>query len=119
MKFIKSSIFMLIIFFTLNLIITIISYFDLFNNSLINIIKIISFIIIFISTGIYLGLNSKKKAYIEGLKLSAIIIVIFSIITLIIPNLDFSIKTIISYLLLTSLIVIGSSIGINKRRLKN
>ena len=117
MKYIKSSIFFIILLFSINLIITILSYFDIFNNDIISIIKIISYLIIFIITGIYIGLKSKRKAYIEGLKLSLIIISIFFIISIIFTRIN--IKSILSYLIIISLIVLGSIIGINIKRLKH
>ena len=117
MKYLKSSIFFIILLFIINLIITILSYFDLLNDNTLSIIKIISFILIFITTGIYNGYNTKKKAYLEGLKFSLILIVIFFIINVIMKNLNIS--SLLYYLIIICLIEVGSIIGINIKRLIN
>ena len=117
MKYLKNTFFFLILLFVINLIITILSYFDILNDNTLSIIKIISFIIIFIVTGIYNGYNTKKKAYIEGLKLSLLMISVFFIISIIMSS--FSIKTLLYYLIIICLIEVGSIIGINIKRLIN
>ena len=65
MKYIKSSLIGLSIFLILNLIITIISYFDILDNNIIDIFKSISLIIAFLSIGISIGLQYKKKSLIN------------------------------------------------------
>ena len=119
MKYLKSFGFALTVFLILNLIITIFSYFDLFKDNVINIFKIITFIITFISSGIYIGLNSKKKAYLEGLKLSLIFIVVSLLLILVLPNIEFSFKLILYYVFIIILNMLGASLGINKKKTKN
>lgn len=118
MKYLKSILLGLGIFFVLNLIVTIFSYFNILSDKGIMILKIITFIIPFISSGIYIGLNSKKKAYIEGLKVSLIFILLSITFTLLIKGLDFSLKIILYYVFTILLCIIGSSIGINLKKAK-
>ncbi len=119
MKYLKNISFLIILFLVLNIIITILSYFDIFSEKGINILKIILFTIILAITGFKIGTNSKKKAYIEGLKFSLIIILILTILNLILPMIDFSIKIIPYYLLISIILAISSSIGINFKKKSN
>ncbi|MBP3635183.1 MAG: TIGR04086 family membrane protein [Bacilli bacterium] len=117
MKYLKTIIFEFIILITLTLITTILYYFDLTSSNANNIFKIISFVIIFVSTGIYIGKNSNKKGWFEGLKISGINILLFLIIALLFKY-DFNIKQFIYYLISSFTVVLGSMIGINFRKKK-
>ena len=118
MKLLKCLGFGLGIFLILNLIITIFSYFDLFTENIINIFKVIVFIITFVISGIYLGINVKKKSLLNGSKLSLLYILISTLFILLLPNLEFSFKILLYYLLIGITINIGTFIGVNKRRFK-
>lgn len=116
MKYIKSIGFGISIFLILNLIITIFSFFNLFNDKTITILKIIVFIITMISSGFILGFKTKKKGLINGLKLGLIYLSISLFLTLIIPNLELSIKLVLYYLLIIILNIFGSVIGVNIKK---
>lgn len=114
MKYLKSILFMFSIFLILNIIITIISYYSLFSDNVINIFKILSFIISFLSSSIYFGLNIKKKGLINGIKLSLIYILLFIIISIILSR--FNIKDLLYYLIILITVIIGSVIGVNIKK---
>lgn len=101
----------------LSLITTILYYFNITGESFNNILKIFSFIITFILTGIYIGKNSTKKGWFEGIKISLITILIFLILSLVFKH-SFNIWQIIYYLILSITITLGSIIGINFRKEK-
>lgn len=107
MKYIKSILIIIIFLLIINILLTILSYFNLLNNN----IKIISYLIPFIISGLYIGKNSKTKVYFEGLKISLIFILISLLLIILLPNASFSIKTLINYLLVTIVIIISSIIG--------
>lgn len=116
MKYIKSlGLFFIIILF-LNIIISLLSYFEIINLNITKIMMIISLIISGLISGIYLGLNSNSKGYLEGIKLSLIILIIFTFFNLILRN--FNCLTILYYLIIILIISIGSMIGINKKKSK-
>lgn len=115
MKYLKSLGLFLCSFLILNIVITIFNYFELFNPTIIKILKIITIIISIVLSGLYLGLKSNKKGYLEGLKLGSIVIVLFLIITLIFKPIEFNKYTIIYYLIIVGLTVLSSMIGINKK----
>ncbi|MBR2997854.1 MAG: TIGR04086 family membrane protein [Bacilli bacterium] len=119
MKYLKSLGLFFGSFIILNILITIFNYFELFNSNIIKILKIITIIIPIVISGIYLGSNSNKKGYLEGLKLGGIIIAIFTLLTLILKPITFNKFTWLYYLIILGLEVGSSMIGINKKKSKN
>ena len=115
MKYIKCLGINIILFLILNLVITIISYFDLLNLKGVNIIKSIILVITFLISGIYIGKISKSKAYLEGIKISLLFILI-SLLSILLFKLDFSYKTLLNYLLIIIISILGSIIGINIKK---
>ena len=92
---------------------TVFSYFNIISYNLGLYIKLLISVIAFFIGGFIIGKNSIKKGYIEGIKLSLILIVIMIIISIIFKV--FKYKSIIYYLVLILSCVIGSMIGINKK----
>ena len=117
MKYLKTIMVFFSLLFITTIINTILYYFNITSSSTNNIIKIIIFIIIFMVTGIYIGKNSNKKGWLEGLKASGIIIGIFLLLSLIFRY-DFNIMQILYYLICSITIVLGSMIGINFKKKK-
>lgn len=118
MKYLKSLGLFIGSFLTSNIVITLLSYFELFNPTIIEILKIITIIASSIIAGVYIGLKSNKKGYLEGLKLGGIIIALLLIITLIFKPIEFTTYTIFYYIIILGLTVISSMIGINKKKSK-
>lgn len=95
--------------------ITLLYYFNIIGQNTNKVLKIITIIInIFISSFI-LGKNTLKKGYLEGIKLSLIIIPLFIIIAIITSS-KLEIKAILYYIIITITSVLGSMIGINKKK---
>lgn len=94
---------------------TIFYYKDFFTNNIINISEIISLIIATLATGLYIGLNSKNKGYINGLILG-LIITILSVFLNVILKQKITIVIIATYLLLIILAVGSSILGINHKK---
>ena len=113
MKYIKSLGLFFIILLALNIIISIFSYFEIINLNITKIFMIISMLLSGLISGIYLGLYSNNKGYLEGIKLSLIILIIFNLILR-----NFNCITIIYYIIIILIISIGSMIGINKKKSK-
>ena len=107
--YLKSYLYLFSMIIILTLILSIINYFIPIPT---NIIKLLITIISMFISSIILGKQTKAKAYLEGLKFSSIYLII-SIIISIITNNSFTIKLIISYLILSISGIIGSMIGIN------
>jgi putative membrane protein (TIGR04086 family) len=88
---------------------------NIINTKIVTILEITSLIISTITTGLYLGLKSKNKGYINGLSLSGIIIGILLILNILISK-KITLINIIIYSLILIITTTSSIIGINKRR---
>ena len=112
-NFIKAGLIIIVLLLVFSLIINVLYYFDIINNNATKYIKMFLSILSFFIGGLYIGKNSMSKGYINGLKLSLIIILLFFIIGLILNNLSFS--RIIYYLITITCITFGAMIGISKK----
>ena len=101
MKYLRTAIFFVAVTLILNLISTIFYYFNITSEKLNNILKIINFIIIFLSTGIYIGRRSNKNGWISIL------------LVLLIPSINFNLNLILYYIFIILITIVGSMIGIN------
>lgn len=110
----KSILYFIIMIITSTILITILNYFNIVNNNVINILKFIFPIVATIVSSFILGKNSKEKGYLEGLKLGAIITIVFFILNLLIDK--FNIRTIIYYIIIIFTSILSSMVGINKRK---
>lgn len=100
---------------SLLLFITIFSYFNIINEKTTNIFLLISSIIAIFVGGLIIGKNSNKKGWLEGLKLSIIIIILYLLFSFLGLNYHFKISNFIYYLILVISSSLGSMIGINKK----
>jgi len=64
---------------------------------------------------LFLGRNTEKKGWLSGIKFWALILIIFIILNLIFKG-KFNIRTIIYYLILLVVSVLGSMVGISKNK---
>ncbi len=110
----KASILTIISLFISSIFINILYYFDIINNNLINYLEIFLSIFVFFFGGIYIGRKSDHKGYINGLKLSLIIIIMTMLLNIIFDN--FKLLKIVYYLIITISITFGSMIGISKTK---
>ena len=95
-------------------IITTLYYFNLINPTTYNILKIVFLLAILLINSFILGKNAKSKGYLEGMKLSLLLIIIFTVITLL--NSSFELKVLLYYLIILITSVLGGMIGISKKR---
>jgi putative membrane protein (TIGR04086 family) len=102
----------------LTLIITLLHYFNLMGDSIVDIFKILISIISIFTGSFIVGKSSARKGWLEGLKYAGILIVIIAFLTLIF-HLGFSTKTLIYYLIVIACSVIGSMVGISIKEKKN
>ncbi len=95
-------------------IITIFNYFNITNTKVSNILLLIIPIISLIIGGVYIGKNTVKRGFLEGIKLGIIFSLIILIINLILKE-NINLKDLVFYLILISSSTFGSMIGINKK----
>jgi len=100
----------------LTFITTLLSYFNILNNKITSIIKIIIPILSMLIGGFYMGKNSLKKGFLEGLKLGSVFSLILIIFNYLAFNNSFKFKYILFYIILIITSILGSMIGINKKK---
>lgn len=120
MKFIKnisiSILYSIVTFLCLTLIITIFSYFNIIKDSSISTFKIIVILISVLIGGLIIGKKTQKKGWLEGLKLSLIIIFLLLFMKLLIFRNPFYINNLIYYIIIIITTMLGSMIGISKKK---
>ncbi|MBR6690644.1 MAG: TIGR04086 family membrane protein [Bacilli bacterium] len=120
MKYLKnlgmSFIYIIVTILVLTFITTILSYFNILNDKITSIIKIIIPIISMLIGGFYIGKKSLKKGFLEGLKLGGIFSLILIIFNYLALNISFKFKYLLFYLILIITSILGSMIGINKKK---
>ena len=96
------------------LLLTTLYYFNIINETTYNILKIIILLISIFFNCLFLGKKAKNKGYLEGIKLSLILIVISLIPTIILSK--FTLPILIYYVIILITGALGSMIGINMNK---
>ena len=115
-KIVNCLIWFFVIIFIGTLVLTLINYFDIINNKVASIIKFVIPMLGMIISSYRLGKMSDKKGYLEGLKLGGIIVLIFMVMVIILDKLSW--KSIIYYGILVLTAIMGSTIGINRKKIR-
>ena len=120
MKYLKklgySFLYIMGIILVLTFIATIFNYFNIISDNIMSIIKISIPVIAFLIGGFIMGKKSNKSGYIEGLKLGIIdslLLIIFNFLAL---NNSFKFIYLLFYLILIVSSMLGSMIGINRKK---
>ena len=100
-------------------IITLLNYIGFLNGKIFSFFQILILIISLFVGGFITGKKSKKRGWLEGIKLSSIIIVLFFIIGYLAFESLPQLKTIIYYIIIITSSIIGSMIGITKNNTNN
>ena len=101
-----------IVIFTL--IISVLNYFELLNDSVINILKLVITAISPLIGGIYIGSHSDRNGYQSGIKFGIVFALLCFILTLIFRMLSWGF--IVLGVIVIAFSMIGSMIGINNRK---
>ena len=115
-KYLKALLYTFIPLLIFTIILSILYYFNIMSDKSLNILKLITTVISLLIGGIYIGNKANKKGYLEGLKIGLVIIFLFFIISYLVFDKGIDIKESIYYLMLLASSIIGSMIGINKRK---
>lgn len=115
-KYLKALIYIFVPILVLTLILSILDYFNIIGNSLSNYLKLFIAAISMLIGGIYIGTKASKKGWLEGLKVGLIVIVLMFVISYLAFDQGMTIKTVIYYFILLASSMLGSMIGINKRK---
>ena len=97
------------------IILTIFNYYDIVTSKLFKIIKVLIPSLALFIGGYKVGNSANKKGYIEGIKLSLIIIVMLFMFSYLGFNVTFNVSLIIYYKILIISSMLGAMVGINKK----
>ena len=115
-KYLKTLIYILVPILILNTIISLLHYFNIIGNGSISYFKLFIMAISMLIGGIYIGSKASKKGWLEGLKIGFEVILILFVISYLAFDQGMNVKTLIYYFILLSSSMLGSMIGINKRK---
>lgn len=115
-KYLKSLIYIFVPILILTIILSIFDYFNIIGNSLSNYLKLFIVSISMLIGGIYIGSKASKKGWLEGLKIGLIVIILMFVVSYLAFDQGITIKTVIYYFILIASSMLGSMIGINKRK---
>lgn len=115
-KYLKTLLYILIPILLLNILFTLLYYFNVIGNGTINYFKLLIAAISMLIGGIYIGSKASKKGWLEGLKVGIEVVMILLIFSIFVFNQKIDIKTIIYYFILLASSMLGSMIGINRKK---
>lgn len=116
MKYLKSFLFIIGSIFILNIIISILYYFNIIGSNIINYLKLLIVAISMLIGGMYIGKKAEKKGWLEGIKIGIVSILLLFIISYLGFDKAINIKTVIYYFIILSSSMLGSMIGINRKK---
>jgi len=119
MKYLKNfiiSVFIsIILMLTLVLFITLLNYYDVISSNVLSVLKIIIPLLCVFISGLFLGTKATKRGYLEGIKISAVFILMLILFNVLL-NESLNVKDLIFYLIILFSSVFGSMIGINQKK---
>ena len=115
-KYLKVLLYILIPLLVLNAITSLLYYFNITGDGIINYLKLFITAISMLIGGIYIGSHTNKKGWLEGLKVGIEVILIFFIISYLAFDQGITGKTLIYYFIILASSTLGSMIGISRRK---
>lgn len=115
-KYLKTLIYILVPVLVLNIIISLLYYFNIIGSIANDYVKLFTVAISMLIGGIYIGSKASKKGWLEGLKVGIEVIIILFIISYLAFDKGLDIKSLIYYFILLASSMLGSIIGINRRK---
>ncbi|MDD3341077.1 MAG: TIGR04086 family membrane protein [Bacilli bacterium] len=96
--------------------ITLLNYFGVVSSVGMNVFKMILLFFSLFIGGFINGKRSEKDGWLEGLKLSGIVILLFFLLSLLFSTYKWGLKTNLFYLIIIGVTTFGSMIGINQKK---
>lgn len=115
-KYFKTLIYILVPILVLNVIISLLYYFNVVGDGVNNYLKLLIAALSMLSGGIYIGTKASKKGWLEGLKVGLGIIILMFVVSYLAFDQGINVKTMIYYFILLASSMLGSMVGINKRK---
>lgn len=114
-KYLKSFAFILISILLFSIFIGTLNYFNILGNSIVKIFELIAIVISTLIGSIYLGKNSSKKGFLEGIKIGLSMIILLFIFSFLAFDKGFTLTSLIFYSIILISAILGSILGINKK----
>ena len=112
-NYLKTYLLFLIVLIIYLIVFSLIMYFELISYKTLNIINYIFVILLFFITGFRISNLERNKGYLNGFFISSILIILFTIISLILGKLNLS--SLIYYISVILSSIFGGIIGVNKK----
>ena len=96
-------------------ILTFFNYFNIISDKTMNVLKLVLMLLVFVFCGFYLSKRSKKRGYLEGIKIGIFLCLFFILVTILGFNSSFEFRNIIYYLILIIASMTGGIIGKQSR----
>ncbi|MDD6224299.1 MAG: TIGR04086 family membrane protein [bacterium] len=119
LKYLKALLYIIIPILVVNIILTVLYYFNIVGTTGINYLKLGMIIISMLIGGIYIGSKAEKKGWLEGIKIGIEVIILLFLISYLGFDKGINIKTVVYYILMITSAMLGSMIGINRRKNEN
>lgn len=116
MNYVKSFGYSLLVLIVSSFLMTVLSYFNIINESFLMILELVLPILSFFIAGILIGRKASKKGYLEGLKISLLMVIFIFLFNLLAFGKMIDFKTVLSFLIWIFASMFGSILGINKSK---
>ncbi len=116
LKYAKVLLYILVPILILSVIVSLLYYFNFINIVSSSYLKLIITLLSTLVGGIYIGNKATKKGWLEGIKVGFEVVVLLFLISYLGFDKGISIKTMIYYFLIIASSMLGSMVGINRRK---
>lgn len=116
-NYLKNIGYTFLLFLICTLLLTILNYTGILTGNTLNVFSTIFLFISILYGGILTGRKANRKGYFEGIKFGSIIMILILLINLLIFKNKFHLISILYYLSIIFISMIGSIIGISKRKI--
>jgi len=117
MKYLKSLIYFFVPLVVILLISSTLSYFDIIPNNVVKYVNLGNVILSALICGMFIGRHSMSKGYKEGIKVGILLFAILFVFNYLALDKGFDLVRIVFYIIIVITCIIGSVIGINKRKI--
>lgn len=115
-KYGKALLVSISILFILTFVMTLLNYINLIKYNTLSIFKIAIFFLTVLGGALYIGKNSSRKGWFEGIKFGLIFLIILVLFNYLGFNIKFEFKNLLYYIIVIISSILGSMIGINLKK---
>jgi putative membrane protein, TIGR04086 family/integral membrane protein, TIGR04097 family len=117
MKYLKALIYFFMPLLVILLISSTLNYYDIIPNNVVKYVNLINILLSTLSCGMFIGRCSESKGYKEGIKVGLLIFTILFTFNYLALDKGFNLIRIVFYIIIIIACIIGSVIGINRKKI--